>query len=322
MANQPIISDQEIDLAQVSKKFRNAVSRTNDKLFDGILFLKRNIVLVILVIIAGAALGWYMDREKVYTTKMFVIPNFGSVDYLYSKVELMNAKIRERDEEFFKESGVGGNVAHLKIEPVIDIYKFIDEGKENNKNYEIFRLMAENDDVENVMGDTPTGKHFKTHLITVTTSGKSTRETSVEPILKYLNYSPYYEDIKAEGIKNLERKITSTDTTLKQIDAILNDSRSKKGENMMYFNDATPLNEVIKLKTELTTKQGENRIALINAQTLIHDSGAVLNEKNTKGLNGKNKFLMPLLFMLLFLLISGFVNYYRRQMNKRRIANV
>jgi hypothetical protein len=184
--------------------------------------------------------------------------------------------------------------------------------------------MAESNDVENVMEEAPTGKHFKTHLITVTTSGKTSREECVEAILRYLNDSPYYKVIQVEGIKNLERKIAATDTTLKQIDAILSDfSRSKAGSgNLMYFNDNTPLNEVIKQKTELINEQAENRIALINAETVIHDSGAVLNEKDTKGLRGKNKFIVPIIFLIFFLTIAGFIKYYKRQMAKRRAVAV
>lgn len=322
MANQPIKGDQEIDLAQVSQKFRNAVSRTNDKVFDGILFLKRNIIIIAVILLAGIALGWYMDRKKVYTTKMFVIPNFGSVDYLYAKVDLLNSKIGELDADFYNEIGLGSNIAQVKIEPVVDIYKFIEGDKENNRNYDIFRLMTEGSDVSKVMQDEPTGKHYKTHVITILTGGKTTHKECVEPILKYLNNSPYFEVIKKEGIQNLERKIAATDTTLKQIDGILNDVAKSKpgtGTTVNYSEDGS-LDDVIKLKNELTNKQGDNRIALINAKSLIQDSGVVLNEKNTKGLRGKNKFVLPILFLSIFLIIAAFLKYYKGQMQKRAAA--
>ena len=63
MANQTNNNDREINLSDVSQKFKGAVSRSGDRFFDLILFLKRNIIIVLLLIIAGTALGFYQDRH-------------------------------------------------------------------------------------------------------------------------------------------------------------------------------------------------------------------------------------------------------------------
>lgn len=323
MVNQPN-SDQEIDLAHVSRKLRGALSSANNTFFDGILYLKRNILWLLLIIAGGVALGMYMDRTKVYETKMFVIPNFGSVDYLYSQVGLINSKIKEDDSAFIKSAGFDDNVAALKIEPIVDYATFLEtEEGEQNKNYEMLKLMAESNDIETILEDGPTVRYYKTHVITVTTVGPTNKKGSVDAVLSFLNNSPYYKEIQAEAIKGLETKITVTDSTLKQIDAILNDngkaSAVSKG-NIMYYNDNTPLHEVIRIKNKLTAEQAENKLERINYQSIVRESGTVINNKDTKGLRGKMKFIVPLVLLSLFLILSVMIKYYKWQMAKRRAA--
>jgi hypothetical protein len=320
MANQTNNADREIDLSEVSQKIRGAISRANYKAFDVILFLKRNIIIVAILLLAGIALGIYLDRNKTYTQKLFVVPNFGSVDYLYAKVDNLNAKLT--DESFLQEAGLKKKIGKVEIEPVVEIYKFI-EG-EDNRNYEMFKLMSENKDVSDVMEDDVTGRNFKRHIITFSTREAVTEKDAIEPIMKYLNDDPYYQGIHKEGIDHLKRVVAANDSTLKQIDAILNDfSRSKaagSNSNLMYYNDNTELNELIKLKNKLLEEQGTNKIDLLNSDKIIKDSEVVLNERNTKGLAGKYKFILPLLFLLFFVAIKRFRAYYRSQIRKRQLA--
>jgi len=324
MANQPNNTAHELDLGHVSRTIKNTAGKVGDKIFDAIQFIKRNLIIILLLIAAGIALGMYMDRVKVYTHKLYVIPNFGSVEYLYSKIDHINAKLGENDNKFLKEFGLNAKIAKLKIEPVVDIYKFI-EG-EDNRNYEMFKLMTENNDVSKVMEDEVTARNFKCHLITFVTVGQTSRKDAIDPIMKYLNNSPYYKVVQKEAVSHLERTIAANDTTIKQIDAILNDfSRSKKSNansNLMYYNDNTQLNEVIKLKNRLTKEQGENKIDLLNSEKIIQDSEAVLNDKDTKGLRGKNKIIMPLIFLFFFVVIYRFRRFYKRQSEKRKLSEI
>jgi hypothetical protein len=44
-----------------------------------------------------------------------------------------------------------------------------------------------------------------------------------------------------------------------------------------------------------------------------------LNIKDTKGLNGKMKFILPILFLLLFVSLSSIITFYKK--NKARLTN-
>lgn len=324
MANQTN-NNQDVDLAMVSGKIKGYVTRLNDSFFDGILYLKRNILWVALVIAAGIALGYYMDQgKKVYEQRVVVIPNFGSIDYLYDNVNLISQKIKESDSNFLNEVGLGGaRIGDVKIEPVIEIYDFIDDrDDEQQRRMQVFKLLAESDNIEDVLEDMPTARNYQKHLITIYTSGNADRKATVDPIMKYLNSDPYLLEMKTEYTKNLQAEIIANDTTIAQINNMLNDfsGTTRKGaDNLIYYNDNTQMNEIIKIKNKLIKKQAQNKVDLLNYDKIVKENSVVLNTKKKSFISGKMKFIIPLVFFIIFVKIAMFISYYKRQMNKRKI---
>ena len=107
MSTEPNQSNQEIDLGHVYRKVIGKMSKANDSFFDTLLYLKRHLVTVVVLVLVGATLGFFLDRSsKSYLHKMIVSPNFRSVDYLYEEVEHLNEKIREGDTLFLKSIGI------------------------------------------------------------------------------------------------------------------------------------------------------------------------------------------------------------------------
>src|SRR6476469_6965860 len=99
--------DQEIDLGAISKNVGNAFRNLNAFIFDCIQFFLRNIIIIGLLLVIGIGLGYYLDEtRKTYDHRIIVTPNFGSVDYLYNKIDLLNSKIKERDTLFLKSIGI------------------------------------------------------------------------------------------------------------------------------------------------------------------------------------------------------------------------
>ena len=97
--------NQEVDLSQISKKIGSLFEEISNSIFKGILFIKKNIIAIGLLFILGAVLGFYLDKNfKMYDNQLIVSPNFDTVDYLYSKINLINSKINENDTVFLKET--------------------------------------------------------------------------------------------------------------------------------------------------------------------------------------------------------------------------
>ena len=313
---------QEIDLSKISKKIGDFFEGIATKLFRGILYLRRNIIWVGILFVLGASLGYYLDKTtKVYDHEIIVSPNFGSIDYLYAKVELISSKINDGDTLFLKEV-VGiqqpKKLKKIEISPITDVYKFINY---SDKNFEFVKVLAEDGDIKKIVNENLTSKNYPYHLISYTTDKETSNEKTVQPLLKYLNNSEYYTLIQKEYLNNVKVKIIENDSIISQINGLLNAfssnaNGSQKSDKLIYYNENSQLNEVIKTKDFLVKEQGEHRIELVNYDKIVKDQSVTLNIKNNKAVNGKMKFVLPLVFIGLFILIGYFKFYYRRQMSK------
>ncbi len=317
--------NQEIDLSQISKKIGNFFEKISNKIFKIILFVKRNIIVLALLFIIGAVLGFLVDKtNKIYDNQIIVTPNFTSTDYLYSKIDLINSKINEGDTLFLKNI-VGikktKNFGTIKIEPITDIYKFIGS---NPVNFEFVKLLAEDGDLKKIVDDKLTSRNYMFHNISYTTSKPTTDENTVIPILKYLNNSEYYSKVQKEYLNNTKIKMIENDSIIKQIDGVLNSFTKKvngaqNSDKLIYYNENTQLNDVIKTKNDLIKEQGEHRLELIGIDKIVKESSSTINIRNTKGANGKMKFILPLFFIFLFYLFYNVKLFYKKQEAKFKV---
>lgn len=323
-ASQNNSDNQEIDLSEISKKIGGFFENISTRIFRGILFLKRNILVICILFVIGVGLGIYLDKtSKSYDHQVIVTPNFGSIDYLYSKVELINSKIEEKDTLFLKD--VLGlkepkKFKKIAIEPINDVYKFIENRDEN---FEFIKLLAEDGDIKKIITEKVTSKNYPFHAISFSTSALTSEKHTVEPILKYLNDSDYYSKIQKEYVNNIKVKIVANDSIISQINGFLNTLSNKgnksQSSNLVYINENTQLNDVIKTKDELVNDQGRRRIELINTDKIIKQISVTLNIKNIKSINGKLKLVLPFLFIFIFIGITILRSFYRRQLAKSKL---
>ncbi len=315
--------NQEIDLSKISKKIGSFFENISTSIFKAILFFKRNIIWLGILVIVGAVLGFYIDKTiKVYDNEVIVSPNFGSVDYLYAKIELINSKIENGDTLFLKEV-VGiktpKSIKGITIEPINDVYKFIDNKPQN---FELIKLMAEDGDIKKVLNESLTSKNYPYHLISFSTAGPTSDETTVQPILKFVNNSDYYKMIQKEYMNNVKIKIVENDSIISQINGLLNALKStvngsQKSDKLVYYNENSQIDDVIKTKDLLVYEQGTHRIELVNLDKIVKESSTTLNVRNNKTINGKLKLVLPLLFIFLFVMVGYFKSFYKKQLVKQ-----
>lgn len=314
--------NQEIDLSQVSRKIGDFFEGISTKIFRIILFFKRNIVWVGILFVLGVVLGFYLDKTtKVYKNQMIVQPNFGSTDYMYSKIELLNSKIEDNDTIFLKNVlGVKDTKKLLKIEvePITDVYKFIDD---NDKNFELIKLMAEDGEIKKILSDNLTSKNYPYHLVSFSTLNETNYEKTINPILEFLNKSDYFSSVQKEYVNNVKVKIIENDSIISQINGFLDAFKktvngSQKSNNLVYYNENSQLNDVIKTKEALIGEQGTLRLQLLSLDKIVKSNSEVLNIKNTESINGKMKLVLPILFIFIFVLVGYFKSFYKKQMTK------
>ncbi len=332
--------NQEIDLSQISKKIGVFFENIPTAIFRRFLFFKRNIVWVGILILLGFGFGIYLDKtSNVYDNEIIVCPNFGSTDYLYAKIKLINSKIEDKDTVFLK-NVIGlkdtKKISKIMVKPIIDVYKFIqdndndndndkdkdkDKNQDQNYNFELLRLMAEDGDINKIIKDSTTSKNYPYHLINFVTIGETSREETIIPLLKYLNNSEYYTVIQKQFIDNVKSKIVENDSIISQINTILNtfsktSPGSNKSDKLVYYNENSPLGDVLKIKKELVYEQGMRRLDLINLDKIIKENSCTLNIINKDFFNGKFKIILPIFFIFMFVLVRFLNSYYRREMAK------
>ncbi|SHL36083.1 hypothetical protein [Flavobacterium saccharophilum] len=316
----PQNSDQEIDIFQFSRSIGSFFDRINRSIFKAIQFFIRNWIVVLVLVVLGVILGFYLDsNKKSYNNQIVVTPNFESVDYLYAKVDLIQSKIAAGDIDFLNHVfGTSGRnlIKKIEVKPVPDVYKFIEDKEQN---FELIKLMAEVGEVKKVLEDNVTSKNYTYHTISFVSNGVVSEKDVVEPLLKYLNNSAYFNSIQKIGYKNLQREIAQNDTIIAQIDQVLNGLSStaknnSKNEKLVYYSENLQLNDIIKTKQKLVTEQGKNRFRLISFDKTIKEINATLNINESKTVNGHFKIWLPIFFLFLFVLVSLFRKFYRKQL--------
>ncbi|MDI5948467.1 hypothetical protein [Flavobacterium yafengii] len=319
--------DQEIDLMQISRKIGRLFEWINTFLFKCIQFFVKNAIVILILLVIGVGLGFYLDvTKKTYDHQIIVTPNFESTDYLYSKIELIESKIKEQDTVFLKEIvriKSPKEIIKIEIKPITDVYKFIENKTEN---FELIKLMAEGGDIKKILEDNLTSKNYTLHTITFKTKKQTKNTETVEPILNYLNETDYYKKIQKETVNNVQIKMIQNDTIILQINGVLNGfsnmvNGAQKSDKLVYYNENTQLNDVIKTKETLINEQGDHRVELVGLDKIIKDNSATLNIENTDSVNGRLKLVLPILFLFSFILIRLFIGFYRKQSVKANLSN-
>lgn len=313
--------EKEIDFSIVGDKLKGLAAKIDDLFFRFIMFIKRNIIVIAILFIAGAALGYYNDSKgKSYNNEIIVIPNFGSTEHLYSQIELIQAKINERDTAFLKQIGLTQpkKLLKIEIESINNVYSF---ASQNTTNFELIKLMAEDGSINKVIEDETTSKNYANHRINFLTKGVFPREIMLDPLLAFFNSSSYFDTIKKQQIINIETKMRLNDSIVAQIDDIIKEfktspSSGARSSSLVYYNENTQLSEILKRKEDLINEQAMLRISKINYTSIIKETGSSLNILNKKGLSGKYKYILPFIFVSLFLMIGIFVRYIKRGLKR------
>lgn len=311
--------DQEIHLSVISQKINNFFQGISTSIFRIIQFFIRNWIIILILFLAGFGLGWFLDStQKSYKHEIIVAPNFGSTDYLSSKIELINSKINEGDTIFLKEV-VGiqqpKNLKMIEVKPIADVYNFI---KNRPENFELIKLMAEDGDIKKILDESMTSKNYTNQAILISTGKKVSEEKLIQPLLKYLNTTDYYNKIQKETYYNITTKMKQNDSIIKQIDGVLSNfsntlKGSLKNDKLVYYNENTQLNDIIKTKDALLNEQSFHRLELIGYDKTIKDNSISINVEYRKPFYLKFKFLLPVVFIVLFFLLPFCKRSYKRK---------
>lgn len=297
-------TNNELELSVFFQGFRNFCVNILKLAFQALSFYKKNIVVVLILIVGGGVGGYFMNEtfKKNYKNEIIVIPNYGSTEYLYSSIEMLNSKITNKDVGFLDKIKIPNHnsIKEITIEPIKDIYSLATKQKTN---IDVFKLLAEKGDITKFTSELNTSQHFKFHKITVYKKGKSINDNAVKALLEYLNNNAYYNEYGKVNIEFAKNKIGKNNEMIAQIDSLLSNFR-KNGtvgakDQGININQNSQLNDLVLTKEALYSDNKKLQLDLIDSEKPIQEV-SVINDIIEKKLIASKIISFPLLLLALF----------------------
>jgi len=323
MSTKPTIHDEdEINVGHLASGLSYLSQRLSSSIYRSIRFFVQHKWILSGLVLSGFALGILIESIKTsYDHYILVQPNFNSTDYLYAKVDEINAKIKAKDTVFLKSIGITKpkEIFKIEVKPVIDVYKFVNRSEQN---FELIKLMSEDSDIKKIMEDTPTSKNYPYHLIHLSTTTKTNHKLLITPLLAYLNQSEFYKQVQKKYILNQQIKMKANEVLIAQIDGYLNGLAAgmpgTANEKMVFYTEKTQLNDVIQTKDKLVKEQGDLRIEQLSLDKIVKENHTTLNNEASSKLLNALKFILPILFIGLFVFSKNLRRFYANEALKNQ----
>jgi hypothetical protein len=305
----------EIDLGVVFEKIKSFFK----SILVGIIqifqfFWKHKIRLLILLFISiSLQYALYTQSEKVYTNEYLLRTNYGSTEYVYSKVNSINLKLEADDSLYIKDIfGEHYNkVKEIEVVPVIDVYGLVNKSEQNKETFEL--LLDEFGDIS-FLSDEININEYATHKIKIYIEGQAYNEKISNRLYDHLASNLYYNELKTAALESYKEQLEQSKTIRTQIDSILKDQKGntlpKLDNNAINFSGSQDLNELLSRKQALLTNELSirNRLSSNDEVLKIIDSsfGVFSEERN------QSYFIIPSIILGIYFLFFFFRYLSRR----------
>ncbi|MFT4643983.1 MAG: hypothetical protein ACI8RP_001010 [Urechidicola sp.] len=308
----------EIDLGIVFNKIKNAFKYLLVRLFEGGHFLINHWWRLLLVIIIGGVVGYFLEEsyEPNKEATLIVQNNFNSSNYVYNAIEQLNRKIKDGDTLFLEKLGFRIDTLELngiEINPIVNIIELIKKSDDNDRSLEQFLQQA--DFEEDLLISEVFRSEYRFHKINISTSSYGNQKT-ITNVLKYLNNNSILNEIKNVIINDTKENIEINKKTIASIDQILNSfpKLSEKQDlksNQLYVSTGsnyTDLAELVKSKSTLVSQNKSLKTELVKFNDIVEviNNPEILNETRSINLNSTKgiAFIFLMNYFLFFLLKS------------------
>lgn len=314
-------NSQEIDLVFLFKKFKELLLSISFSLvvFMRFIFRKKYVILGLLAV--GVLFGFLLDfqQKNKFKTELVVIPNFESVDLLYTEIENFNSnlKVNSTKHEFLKD------VSKVEIEAIENLGNILQE----RENLEIFKVLTETkEDFSEIIKQEQFEKSYKYHLITIKTNSPKNTQKIVDYILSIINEKSYYKERSKIAIKNQEQAKVQAEKSIDQINKILENMGSgnlSAGGKDLNINNYDQLNSVIDLKAHYVKELMKINTKLIEYKRAIYPVDISYNNNlGAKKLYTQFTFILPILILLLYFIFNFLRHFYQKYYSLYLKSNV
>lgn len=308
---------EEIDINFLFKKLSDSVKRCIRGIFLMTDFFMTNWLIILGIILGGILFGYVLDtkeREKIFTNQLIVIPNFGSVNYLYDKIETINYKVKAKDTIFLK-SILDTNYRKLKsitIEPISDTYNYVAKSKNNT---DLFRIMTEKQDPKKISQNFDFTKNFKYHRMIIRVQGSNSSKKIADDIISYINGNSHFLAYKDVFNQNKELELMEHTKMISQIDSLIAaavQNQSRISPSSIEIVNSSNQHELITSKKSLISELANLQIQKLDFSEPIKIVSADFNIYKKRMFDLSKKILIPIVLLFAFFGFSSVIFMAKR----------
>ncbi|WP_430614711.1 hypothetical protein [Flavobacterium sp. JP2137] len=308
MSQQPTSPNQEIDIVYIYRALGKMCTNIGLFFYNFLLLLKRNILIIAALLLVGIGLGYYLDsrEQQLFRHDFIVVPNFGSVDYLYEAFDnnsYITTNLNSQEWANLKE------VKRIKIEPVEDVYTLI---KTNRYAMDLFKVLNDRGgDLGEFLKNESTRKNFKYHLLSIYTRGTNNTDQVTAEVFDQLNSQEYY--LKKQAIAQAQNEIRKVQTqrSLEQMNSLLDQlgkAPSSSDAKMISIQNLPEVENLFYRKNNIMEDLAMIEVEQMEQQKTVYIAGASMNIMDEK-IWDKRAISLPFVLLVLFFVVVGMKNF-------------
>tara|TARA_R110000744_G_scaffold85495_1_gene167100 strand:+ start:51 stop:1046 length:996 start_codon:yes stop_codon:yes gene_type:complete len=307
-------SSDEIDLGQLFKLIGRGFNAVFRFFLRAFLYLKKNIFILIGLVVFGFALGYGLSKiiSKKMKSEVIVKPQLESKNYLYDVIGEIQSNISAQDTLFFKNIGIE-EIDFNGLE--VDISRVIEEGNTESdlKYLELLQSFENTDAIADIVRAELQNKSSFNHRITFYYKNLEQGKVFANQVMNYINTNAYFGGMLKVYRNNAINRIEQNQTLLAQVDVIItnytNNLASKKdnlvsNQIILDNQEQVSIAKLFELKNVLIRDIESKKLELEerSESVSIINFGQPQVVKNS--FFGRNIVFIPLLLLSLFFLIS------------------
>ena len=199
----------EIDLGQLFQLMGKAFNRLFINFLRFFLYIKRNIFILIGLLILGVAAGicLKMITSEKMKTEVIVRPNIESKDYLYDVVAEIQANVKAKNHAFFDTLDI--DIESLKgFDVTVESLGNKKNKLEDELKYlELLKGLDISGTISDVVRNEILSRNSLNHKITFFYNNGTKGHEAANKLMEYINSNPYFNELIAIYVDNAKNRI-------------------------------------------------------------------------------------------------------------------
>lgn len=312
---------EEINLLYFFKKLNDFFKRIAINIFKALGFIRRNWIILLVLIAVGIGYGYYVDSKSSPPQKAKVLlrVNFDAVNYVYSLVEnfnenLIDGTLTVEDKELHK-------VKAVQLTPIINFKDILDKYDETDRRLEILlrniEYEFEDEDEFSQLPETFRSE-YKYHHLEIVVSGSAT-EGTIAAFIAHINSNEVLQEIKTVSASSIAEHIQVNEQTIAQINTVLEKYKTDGEQGSaagapLYVVDNFDIADIFESKMKLQRELETLRRDAVYAKEVVINVNQPQLYRNL-GLTSNKMRYYPILFVFIFFglaLLRSFYFYLKR----------